>query len=105
MSKTAVIFLLSVFLFQGIKAQNNTAAFKLPSGISAEDYIPRTAILKVKPFFNTYCEKDAINISALKQVFSSYGNYTLHKIFPDKKTPEKLYNDIGLKYADLSLIY
>lgn len=98
----SVVYILSVFFCLSVTAQK---LYHLPSNISHSDYIPNTIILKVKTEYRNLCANDKINHTAFITLASSIGVNHLSKKFPLDKAPEKIYNQAGQRYADLSLIY
>lgn len=80
-------------------------AYQMPANITSHDYIPKTIILKVKPSFANNCTVDKIEHPSFQSLASAIGVSQLHKKFPLDKSPAKAFNEAGLPYADLSLIY
>lgn len=73
---------------------------------SVEDYLAKTVILKVKPQFRAWCQVNSINNSfELNVLLSQLGATSVTKMFPFHKAPEREKNDMGLKYADISIVY
>ena len=79
--------------------------YRLPQHITADDYAPKTIILKVNPAFRSLCNNTKIDHVEFKNLSSSIGAVNLHKKFPFDKAPEKEMNETGQRYADLTLIY
>jgi len=79
--------------------------FKMPAKITAEDYMSKTVILKIKKEYRTQCSNDQINIAPLEQYLNRVGANGLAKIFPHALPPVRERNRRGERYADLSLIY
>lgn len=79
--------------------------YHLPKGITSNDYLSKTIILKVKPAFKSNCSITNINHPALQTLSTNLGITHLNKKFPSDKSPEREFNQAGQRYADLSLIY
>lgn len=95
-----------------INAQNVNAApfkaikkFSLPSGLTQEEYMPKTVILKVSPQFRAVAGMNGIQHPQLQLALNYLGVNKLERKFPLHKAPEKAFNAQGQKLADLSLIY
>ncbi len=105
--------ILSAFLlFSSINAQqvvefkNSNHYFTMPVNIAPDDYLSNTVVLKVKPQFRSDCSVNTIeNHPSLTTFLRSIGAYNLEKIFPRHTQPERESDNLGHKYADLSLIY
>jgi subtilisin family serine protease len=100
--KTIIFIISFTFTFINIKAQKT---YQLPSDISANDYVAKTIIIKVKPAFVSVCSDTKIDHPAFTSLATVVGVSNLHKKFPLDKSPEKPFNNTGQAYADLSLIY
>ncbi|MCD6066231.1 MAG: in-like serine protease [Bacteroidetes bacterium] len=100
-------------LFTGtINAQNaNQAPFKavkkfvMPAGVTEEEYIPKTIVFKVSPQYRGVAGLNGIQHPQLQLVLNYLGVSKLERKFPNHKAPAKEKNELGQKYADLSLIY
>lgn len=92
---------LSLFI-SGLQAQK---LYKLGSGITESDYMAKTIIIKVKPAFAALCSEEKIDHAGFNAMAGAIGAGGLHKKFPKDKSPEKEFNEIGQRFADLSLIY
>lgn len=106
--KSASIFLLLFLFFANelYSQQKYTRQhFTMPQGITENDYLPRTIILKVKPEYRQFCSEEKINIPELKNIFSSVQVENILKKFPHSPLPETLRNERGEKLIDLSLLY
>ncbi|MCD6019239.1 MAG: type sorting protein [Bacteroidetes bacterium] len=94
-----IVFLLLCFLATAQKT------YQLPASIVADDYMPKTIIIKVKPQFASVCSVNHIDHSAFTSLSTLIGVTNLHKKFPFEKSPVATKNEAGQAYADLSLIY
>ncbi|HNW69353.1 MAG TPA: S8 family serine peptidase [Bacteroidales bacterium] len=99
-----VFFLFSIFLYSYSWGQA-TPHFKMPAGVTTEDFVPSTIILKIKPAFASSCGTNQIDLPELSAIFQQLGVNKLQKKFPGIKAPEQEYNSCKQKLADLSLIY
>jgi serine protease len=79
--------------------------FKLPAQLSANEYLPNAIIIKINSAYRNNCNKAKINDVDFTQLFQAVGGQQLHLKFPNAKAPEKEFNNMGLAYADLSLVY
>lgn len=79
--------------------------YTLPSGVTEKDYLPKTIIIKVKSEYSAFCSNNEIKNPLFNQLAAGIGVVNLHKKFPLDKAPERKTNQLGQKYADLSLIY
>lgn len=87
------------------KSKAEPVYFKFPPGISNEDYLPRTIILKIKPEYRNSCRNNVIEYPALNKILSESDISVIKKKFLGKKAPERSFNERGEKWVDLSLIY
>jgi serine protease len=80
--------------------------FKMPENVTSEDYIAKNIILKVKSQYRNDCQANGINNNLnLNMLLQQISATSLEKMFPRHKAPEREKNDMGLKMADISLIY
>jgi hypothetical protein len=79
--------------------------FRFPQGVTAEDYVPNTIIIKVKPEFRTQCEANRIAVQNLSSAFSSLQIKSTEKLFPRHQQPLQERNTSGQSLTDISLIY
>jgi len=100
MKRLFIVLLLGITL-----ALQSQKLYQLPKGITNNDYLPKTIILKVKPAFKSSCTITNINHPAFQTISTTLGVTDLKKKFPQDKSPEKEFNQAGQRYADLSLIY
>lgn len=90
--------------FHPICAQQQ--AFRMPIGITAQDYQPNTVILRVKPDFRSRCTPTNIDLRTVQTVFSELEGTQLDRIFPTVKQPAvKRKAPSGPELVDLTLIY
>ncbi len=102
MMKTYIYLLIVLFFNQFAKSQKT---YHLPQRVSSNDYMPKTIIIKVKPNFSSICSTNKIDHSSFTSISTILGVTNLHKKFPLDKSPEKVMNEAGQSFADLSLIY
>ena len=80
--------------------------FQMSPYVMADDYMAKTIIVNVKKNLRSNCLPNAITNSSNFDFFMhSIGGSNLAKMFPLHKQPEREFKDMGLKMADLSLLY
>lgn len=79
--------------------------YQLPKTIAADEYLPKTIIIKVKPAFANVCSATKIDHPLFNSLATTINVTNLHKKFPLDKSPEMPFNSAGQAYADLSLVY
>lgn len=79
--------------------------FKMPDGISTNDYIPNTVIFKLKETNRNSARLNEIDNLSITAALNRIGSFALKKIFPDATKPFTEFSAAGEKYADLSMIY
>jgi len=100
-----IVFLLfSIFVYSYSYGQT-AHSFRMPAGVTDEDFVQNTIILKIKPAFASSCINNQIDLPPLCTVFQQLEVNKLFKKFPGIKAPEQKYNSCKQKFADLSLIY
>lgn len=95
-------------LTTGILANNKLLPdnnYRLPQGITSEDYQHGKVIFKVKDQFRSFCSPSGINIQPLNIALNSAKCTSVRKVFAGKEKPLREENEMGQKLADLSLIY
>lgn len=114
--KSTTLYALSLavgmFLTVDLSAQNGAKTpfkqikkFVLPATITESDYLPKTIVFKVSPQFRGGAGLTSIQHPDLQLALNYLGVAKLEKKFPNHKAPIKEKNELGQKYADLSLIY
>ncbi|HEX2786640.1 MAG TPA: S8/S53 family peptidase [Ignavibacteria bacterium] len=79
--------------------------FKMPEGISQNDYVPNTIIFKLKESIRNGSGNDFIGSPVVNYALSQLSSERVAKVFPGKEKPESDFSIHGEKLADLSLIY
>ncbi len=79
--------------------------FSIPAGVTMDEFIPQTIVLKVKPQYRNQCSANAINNAVFNSVLSSIGGTGLGQVFPHTPAPEMEFNKYGQRMIDLSLTY
>src|ERR1051326_5414477 len=81
--------------------------FSLPADMrEGSDYMTKTIIFAVKDQYRANCNTHGIdNLMDFNNYMLQVGALSVEKIYPAHKAPEKKFNELGQKYADLSLIY
>jgi serine protease len=97
--------LIIIFLLLSYIQINAQKQYKIPASITIDDYVAKTIIIKIKTEHSQICSNNKIEHSYFNAISNAIGVINLHKKFPNNNPPEKKYNAIGQKYADLSLIY
>jgi serine protease len=106
MNKKLQGFLALLLLFTApAYAGNSNGTFVPVQGLTAEDYLPKTIVLRVDNAYRSACSVEGISVQAVQSVLSTLGDLTLHKIFPNHQPPVAERNEYGQAYSDLSLIY
>ena len=80
-------------------------SYRIPANVTADDYIAKTIVLKVKDQYRASCTNEQINITAVQRILASTNQQSLAKIFPRHLKPARITNDYGMPLIDLSLIY
>ena len=88
-------------LSQPLKARKQ---FIMPSNLTVNDYSAKTIVFKVKPQYRSITSNTKINNPLLDQVLAYVGVNTFGKKFPNHAPPERVKNELGQAYADLSLL-
>jgi serine protease len=96
-------FTLIVVIFFGFYSRAQT--YSLSSHIQTDEYLKNTLILKVKNEYRSICSQHQINHPSVISAMQTIGLQSLKKKFPNDKPPIRVYNEYGIKYADLSLIF
>ncbi len=91
--------LVSIGFGQGVQR------FRMPHGLTTDDFVTNTIILKIKPEYASSCKNDHIELPMLISVFQQLDVDQLQKKFPNISPPVQKTNSCGQKFADLSLIY
>lgn len=73
--------------------------------VDTPKYLPSTVILKVKSDYASYCTATSITHPEIQKLLTSIGVESISKQHPNHKAPVKTHNEMGIKLADLSLIY
>lgn len=71
----------------------------------ADDHVPNTVIMKVKPQYRSACSSQDIKQEQLAQVLALLHATSLQKLYPDEAAGNEQVTRFGQKPADLSLIY
>ena len=100
-----VIITASVIGISGLLAQNSKSDYNLSANLKTGDYMAKTVIVKVKSQFRSICSAGKIENALFKSLYTSFGGMGLEKKFPFTKAPERLVNERGEHFADLTLIY
>ena len=100
-----VLITASVISISGLFAQSSKSDYNLSVNLKTGDYIAKTVIVKVKSQFRSVCSANKIENTLFKSLYTSFGGQGLEKKFPFSKAPERLVNERGEHFADLTLIY
>ncbi|MBC7694331.1 MAG: S8 family peptidase [Burkholderiales bacterium] len=96
---TTLVIFLAAFALSAQKTSQSS------NNIIADEYLPKTIIIKVKPTFASICSETKIDHPSFTALSSAIGVTNLHKKFPFDKSPIQAKNEAGQSYADLSLVY
>lgn len=89
-----------------VQAFNPSAKnFRLPKGISEADYVAGKIVFKVNPDYRSFCSSTGVGSQTLNNALYSLSCTSVAKVFPGHQIPEQEKNSLGMKLADLSLIY
>lgn len=81
-------------------------SFRMDPGVKEGDFLPNTIIFKVKKQYRQNCKVNSIdNILPLQDMLNMVGAQNFGKIYPNHREPDHEFNEVGLRLADLSLIY
>lgn len=83
----------------------SAAAYQLPAGITAQDYIANTLVLRVLPEYRNLCTENDIQSEAFDRATAVLGAVKIEKMFPRHQPPATEKNERGEVLVDLSLIY
>ena len=102
--------LLAVVLFcfkMSARSVDDTPVYyQLAEGVTEEDYLQGRIILKEKEEYRGVLIGAPFNGSNyLENVLNYITAGSVERIFPNHKTPERKFNEMGLEKVDLSLIY
>jgi len=79
--------------------------FVLPVGISMDEFMPQTLVLKIKPQYRTLCTPTGFNQPAFQALMNKVGGSGLARVFPHTPAPDAPFNRYGQRMIDLSLTY
>lgn len=79
--------------------------YHLPAKATAKDYLAKTVVFKLTPDLRSKAGLNGIDDASLNAAFTGIGAQSVTKLFPHAAAPTQEKNKIGLKYADLTLIY
>ncbi len=102
MTRTVALFMLMIWTFGAVAGDR---PFRLHPRLSENDYTKGKIIFKVKPQFRYACERTAIYLPSLNNMFARLGTGSLQRKFPRHEPPAQHVNGRGQRLADLSLIY
>jgi hypothetical protein len=109
---TAIIVYSSALSFAGnrpyvyIPGDHFPTSFRMDPRVKEGDYIPNKIIFKVKQQYRQNCKVNSIdNILRLQDLLNAVGAQNFGKIYPNHRAPDHEFNEVGLRLADLSLIY
>lgn len=105
----ATLFLIVCLGCGQSEAQNKliqkSPVFRMPAGLTENDYMEATIVLKMKPEYRSYCGRNSFSVDELNIELRSLGVNGVEKIFPNHNAPVAERNASGQKLVDLSLIY
>jgi serine protease len=96
-------FLLMGFSF-GATAQSH-GFFKMPAGITSDDYLEGQVIFKLKADLAPFAKTSQIELPEIVSLLTRYKAAGLTKIYPFHQPPAQKINQHGEPQIDLSLIY
>jgi hypothetical protein len=111
MKKIATLCVLALLGSYSLSAQakHSSAAvarqYTLPAGISMDEFMPRTIVLKVKPQFRNACTRYNFSNAAFSNLMNTVGGTAFERVFPFTPAPSEEFNKNGQRMIDLSLTY
>jgi hypothetical protein len=100
----AVLLLIGTSVSAG-NEKGGALNYRLPAGVTANDYIQNTIVFRVKDQYRAQCSNESVNVKELNQVLASLQSPVLYKMFPRHRKPAETFNAQGNRLVDLSLIY
>ncbi|MCC6251834.1 MAG: S8 family peptidase [Bacteroidia bacterium] len=100
--------LISCISIENIAKNNNnqpSRIYTLPKGATENDYLAKTIVFKVNQNLRNQCFLNTIVDTDIQNTLQELGVHKLNLMFPFSSVPDKIYNEQGRPYADLSLIY
>jgi serine protease len=79
--------------------------FRMPEGITKEDFIEGKIIFKMKEETAPYLKSTGIHIGGFEKALEEVNANGLKKMFPSHQPPAKQFHPSGQRYSDLSRIY
>lgn len=86
-------------------ATSRPTTYRMPAGVTTQDYLPGTILLRVDPMYRSLCTERSIAVPAFEQACKSLGTVQVRKLFPMHQPPANALNEQGNPLVDLSLIY
>ena len=72
---------------------------------SQTNYLPNVLIVKAKESSRGYFHKNETSNLKLESLYKNYGVTSVSRTYPNSTKPRTETNELGIKYADISLIY
>ncbi len=72
---------------------------------SQKNYLSNVLIVKAKESFRGYFHKGETSNLKLESLYKAIGVTSISRTYPNSKKPRSEINELGIKYADISLIY
>jgi len=87
------------------RAQKTPQSFRLPEGITAQDYFPNIILFKWKESMRSQIQSNEQAPLSLQKLFSKYGRERYGQKFQGAQKPTRAFDRQGRLMADLSLVY
>jgi len=103
-----VLALIGSFALSAQQKRTSSAVarqYTLPAGISMDEFVAKTIVLKVKPQFRDACTRYGFSNAAFTSLLSTVGGSGFERVFPFTAAPEVKLNKNGQRMIDLSLTY
>src|SRR5262245_15519939 len=96
-----MLFISGLQLIAGTGPQQQ--GFRLPKGVTEEDMVPGTLIIKLKPEFRPVENGRITDNKTIVEAFRQVGAYEINQKFPTHRKPAAERNAQGLRLVDLTL--
>ena len=64
-------------IFANTEEHGSNHVYSFPENVTDQDYLPKTVVIKIKPYLKPYCGQDQISISSLQRYFTKIGMVNL----------------------------
>jgi serine protease len=103
------VFFFACCLYSALSAQAPTrhmpSRFAMPEGVTAADYRPGHALVKVKPAYAAACNQVGIHVPQLRPALERIGATEVERAFPHVSAPSETHDRFGVPMVDLTRTY